>query len=117
GVDYWISVMGVPSAQTTLRNILGGIDVISNYRLGIPNGIVGLLGHLIDMDSLAADLVKQKYAFMTDARFDMSQIDVPLLWIYGLNDKWVDIDEIKDLMSVKSKASRELLEIPTGHNL
>ena len=69
------------------------------------------------MDSLAADLVKQKYAFMTDARFDMSQIDVPMMWIYGLNDKWVDIDEIKDLMSVKARASRELLEIPTGHNL
>ena len=65
---------------------------------------------------MAADLVKQKYAFMTDARFDMSQIDVPLMWIYGLNDKWVDIDEIKDLMSVKARA-REWVEIPTGHNL
>jgi len=116
-VDYWISCMGVPCAQTTLRNILGGIDIVSNYRLGIPNGIVGLLGHLIDMDSLATDLVNQKYAFMTDARFDMSQIDVPLMWIYGLNDKWVEIDEIKDLMSVKARASRELVEIPTGHNL
>ena len=50
-VDYWISCMGVPCAQTTLRYILGGIDIVSNYRLGIPNGIVGLLGHLIDMDS------------------------------------------------------------------
>ena len=49
-IDYWISVMGVPRAQTTLRNILGGIDIVSNYRLGIPNGIIGLLGHLIDMD-------------------------------------------------------------------
>jgi ubiquinone/menaquinone biosynthesis C-methylase UbiE/pimeloyl-ACP methyl ester carboxylesterase len=117
GVDYWISCMGVPSGQTTLRCILGGIDIISNYRLGIPNGTIGLLGHLIDMDIMAADLVKNKYVFMTDARLDMSQIDVPVLWIYGLDDKWVDVDEVKDLMSVKALGSREILEIPTGHNL
>ncbi|MGD0726090.1 MAG: PilZ domain-containing protein [Spirochaetia bacterium] len=117
GVDYWVSVMGVPAAQTTLRNILGGIDIISNYRLGIRSGIIGLLGHLIDMDITAADLVDRKYAFLTDARLDMSRIAVPALWIYGVHDKWVDMDEVKDLMSVKARGSRELLEIPTGHNL
>src|SRR5208283_1855153 len=84
GVDYWISCMGVPSAQTTLRYILGGIDIISNYRLGIPNGIIGLLGHLIDMDIMAADVVDKKYAFLTDARLDMSRIAIPVLWIYGV---------------------------------
>jgi len=117
GVDYWISVMGVPSAQTTLRNILGGIDIISNYRLGIPNGIIGLLGHLIDMDIMAADAVDKRYAFLTDARLDMSRIAIPVLWIYGVYDKWVEMDEVKDLMSVKSRGTREMLEIPTGHNL
>jgi ubiquinone/menaquinone biosynthesis C-methylase UbiE/dienelactone hydrolase len=117
GVDYWISCMGVPAAQTTLRYILGGIDIISNYRLGIPNGIIGLLGHLMDMDIVAADVVEKKYAFLTDARLDMSRIAIPVLWIYGLYDKWVDMDEIKDLMSVKAAGSREILEIPTGHNL
>ncbi len=117
GADYWISCMGVPCAQTTLRNILGGMDVISNFRLGIPNGTVGLLGHLIDMDIMAADLLSNKYAFMTDARLDMSQIDIPVLWIYGLHDKWVDSDEVKDLMSVKARGRRGVLEIPTGHNL
>ena len=80
------------------------MDVISNFRLGIPNGTVGLLGHLIDMDIMAADLLSNKYAFMTDARLDMSQIDIPVLWIYGLHDKWVDSDEVKDLMSVKARA-------------
>ncbi len=117
GVDYWISVMGVPSAQTTLRNILGGIDIISNYCLGIPNGIIGLLGHLIDMDIMAADAVDKRYAFLTDARLDMSRIAIPVLWIYGVYDKWVDVDEVKDLMSVKARGSRDLVEIPTGHNL
>ena len=116
-VDFWISCMGVPSAQTTLRYILGGIDIISNYRLGIHNGIIGLLGHLIDMDNMAADVVDKKYAFLTDARLDMSRIGIPVLWIYGLYDKWVEVDEVKDLMSVKALGDREILEIPTGHNL
>ncbi len=116
-IDYWISVMGVPCAQTTLRNILGGIDIVSNYRLGIPNGIIGLLGHLIDMDITAADLIDRRYAFLTDARLDMSRIAIPVLWIYGLYDRWVDIDEVKDLMSVKAPGRRDIVEIPTGHNL
>ena len=116
-VDFWISCMGVPAAQTTLRYILGGIDIISNYRLGIPNGVIGLLGHLIEMDSMAADVVDKKYAFLTDARLDMSRITIPVLWIYGLYDKWVEVDEVKDLMSVKAQGSREIIEIPTGHNL
>src|SRR5208283_3315162 len=91
--------------------------IISNYRLGIPNGIIGLLGHLIDMDIMAADAVDKRYAFLTDARLDMSRIAIPVLWIYGVYDKWVEMDEVKDLMSVKSRGTREMLEIPTGHNL
>ena len=116
-IDLWISVMGVPCAQTTIRNILGGIDVVSNHRLGVPNGVIGLLGHLVDMDIAAADLIDRRYAYLTDARLDMSRIEISVLWICGGYDKWVDKDEVKDLMSVKAGGSRELIEIPTGHNL
>ena len=116
-VDLWISCMGVPASQTTLRNILAGIDITGNYRLGVSTGILGLLGHLIEMDIMAADLIRNKYAFMTDARLDMARIGIPILWIYGLYDKWVDVDEVKDLMSVKANSSRDIFEIPTGHNL
>ena len=117
GVDFWVSCMGVPCGQTTLRYVLGGIDIVSNHRLGIQNGIMGLLGHLVDMDVLAEDVVEKKYAFLTDARLDMSRISIPVLWIFGTYDRWVDMDEVKDLMSVKAPGSREIFEIPTGHNL
>ena len=117
GIDSWVSCMGVPAAQTTLRSILGGIDVISNHRLGVPNGVMGLLGHLIDMDTMAADVVENKYAFLPDARLDMSRLSIPVVWISGLYDKWVDLDEVRDLMTVKAGSSREIIEIPTGHNL
>ncbi len=116
-VDYWISVMGIPSAQTVIGNILGGMDIIGNYKMNIPNGICGMLGHLIDMDNLAQDLIHNKYAFITDSRLDMSKISIPVLWIYGTYDKWMVIDEIKDVMSVRAGGSREIIEVPTGHNL
>ena len=43
-VDYWISCMGVPCAQTTLRYILGGIDIVSNYRSWDPERGCGFIG-------------------------------------------------------------------------
>ncbi len=116
-VDFWISVMGLTSAQGALSNILGGMDIIGNYKMNIPNGINGMLGHLVDMDNLAEDLIVNKYAFITDARRDMSTISIPVLWIYGAYDRWLDINEIKDIMSIKTDGERQVIEVPTGHNL
>lgn len=116
-VDLWVSLMGVPAAQTTIGSILAGTDIIGNYRLGIPNGVRGMLGHLIDMDTLARDLIEEQYAYLTDARVDMSAVSTPVLWIVGRHDHWVDRDEVADLMSVDGGGARELVEIPTGHNL
>jgi len=116
-LDFWISVMGMTSAQGVLSNVLGGMDIIGNYKMNIPNGINGMLGHLVDMDNLAADLIANKYAFITDARLDMSKISIPVLWIYGAYDKWLDINEIKDIMSIKTDSERQIIEVPTGHNL
>jgi len=116
-VDLWISCMGVPAAQSAYGNILGGIDIIANYKMSIPNGIGGVLGNLIDLDTMAKDLITHKYAYITDARIDMSKIPIPVLWIYGTYDKWLVAEEIKDIMSVKAEGAREAVEIPTGHNL
>jgi ubiquinone/menaquinone biosynthesis C-methylase UbiE len=116
-VALWVSLMGVPAAQTTIGNILAGTDIIGNYRLGIPNGVRGMLGHLIDMDTLARDLIEERYAYLTDARVDMSAVSTPVLWIVGRHDHWVDREEVADLMAVDGGGSRELVEIPTGHNL
>ncbi len=116
-VSLWVSLMGVPAAQTTIGNILAGTDIIGNYRLGIPNGVRGMLGHLIDMDTLARDLIEERYAYLTDARVDMSAVSTPVLWIVGRHDHWVDREEVADLMAVDGGGPRELVEIPTGHNL
>jgi ubiquinone/menaquinone biosynthesis C-methylase UbiE len=116
-VDYWISCMGIPSAKTTIGNILGGIDIIGNFKMGVQTGRGGMLGYLVDFDTLAEDLIENKYAYLTDSRNDMSKVPHPVLWIYGTHDRWTDIKEVHDLMAVKSAGKREVIEIPTGHNL
>jgi SAM-dependent methyltransferase len=116
-VDHWISCMGIPSAKSTIGNILGGIDIIGNYKMDMQTGKGGLLGYLVDFDTLAKDLIDNKYAYLTDSRNDMSKIPHPVLWIYGSHDKWTEQEEVQDIMAVKSKGRREVLEIPTGHNL
>jgi len=116
-VDYWISCMGIPSAKTTIGNILGGIDIIGNYKMGVQTGKGGMLGYLVDFDTLAQDLIENKYAYLTDSRNDMSKVPHPVLWIYGTHDKWTDGTEVHDVMAVKSTGKREVIEIPTGHNL
>ncbi len=95
-----------------------------------------MLGHLVDMDNLARDLIQNRYAYLSDARLDMSNITVPVLWIYGSFDHWLESEEVRDIMSVQAAprelatqgvvtqgvviteaAPREIVEIPTGHNL
>jgi ubiquinone/menaquinone biosynthesis C-methylase UbiE/c-di-GMP-binding flagellar brake protein YcgR/pimeloyl-ACP methyl ester carboxylesterase len=116
-ISYLINVMGVTCARSSFRNIMGGLDIISNYRMGIKNGLSGVLGQILDLDAASKDLIDNKYAYMADARHDMSQIDIPVSWIYGKYDKWISEREIRDMMSVRAAGDREVIEIPTGHNL
>ncbi len=116
-VHYWVSLLGVPAAQTVLVSTLGGLDIIGNARMGIPNGLNGLLGYLVDMDLMARDLIESRCAYLADARQDLAQISMPVLWIYGTYDRWISPDEVRDIMSIQSGADRDILEVPTAHNL
>jgi ubiquinone/menaquinone biosynthesis C-methylase UbiE/c-di-GMP-binding flagellar brake protein YcgR len=116
-IDIIINIMGVSCGQSAFRNMTGGLDIIGNYKLGIQNGQFGILGHMLDLDNLAEDLIEKRYASMTDARLDMSRISIPVLWIYGKYDKWIDENEVKELMRIESHGLREVIEIPTGHNI
>jgi ubiquinone/menaquinone biosynthesis C-methylase UbiE/dienelactone hydrolase len=116
-VDCIVNVMGVTCGQSAFKNMTGGLDIIGYHKLGIENGVYGILGHMLDLDNIAEDLIDQKYAYMTDARLDMSQISIPILWIYGKYDRWIDEKEVKELMGMESAGSREVIEIPTGHNI
>jgi len=115
--DYWISVMGVVSAQGALKNMLCGLDIIANHQMGMPIGTINLLGQLIDMDKMAADIMHLGYATTSDAREAMAQIESPVTWICGTHDRWTASKEAWDIMSVASPGKRKLIEIPSLHNI
>ncbi len=116
-IVYWINVMGVPAAQPALVNTMGGIDAVGNYKMGVTTGICGLLGHLVDMDRIATDVVVNGFATVADAHADFAEIATPILWVYGEHDKWVTPDDVHDVMSIASSAPREVIRVPAGHNL
>jgi len=76
-----------------------------------------VLGHILNLDAVAQDLIDNRYAYLADVRHDMSRIGIPVSWIYGRYDKWISEREISDIMSVRADGAREVIEIPTGHNL
>lgn len=114
-VDYWISAWGATDAQEAVRNAAGGVDFIGNYQKGISCGITNVLGYLIDNDRFCADAIKSGMAFLEDAKRDMSKIDIPVTWLYGKFDDWINPGRIRDVMRVNARGTREVVELPTGH--
>jgi ubiquinone/menaquinone biosynthesis C-methylase UbiE/pimeloyl-ACP methyl ester carboxylesterase len=114
-VSYWLSAWGSPDAQSTIRNSTGGVDFIGNYQRGISCGVTNVLGHLIDNDRFCSDAIRSGMAFLEDAKRDMAKISVPVTWLYGRYDEWIDPKRIREIMRVKAPGTREVLELSTGH--
>lgn len=114
-VSYWISAWGAPDAQSAIRNSTGGVDFIGNYQRGISCGVTNVLGHLIDNDRFCSDAIRSGMAFLEDAKRDMAKIGVPVTWLYGKYDDWIDPQRIREIMRVKSLGTREVVELSTGH--
>jgi SAM-dependent methyltransferase/pimeloyl-ACP methyl ester carboxylesterase len=114
-VSYWISAWGSPDAQSTIRNSTGGVDFIGNYQRGITCGVTNVLGHLIDNDRFCSDAIRSGMAFLQDAKSDLAKICVPITWLYGKYDEWIDPVRIRETMRVKAPAPREVVELDTGH--
>jgi SAM-dependent methyltransferase len=114
-VGYWISVWGATDAQEAIRNATGGVDFIGNYQKGVSCGITNVLGHLIDNDRFCCDAIRSGMAFLEDAKRDMARIDIPVSWLYGSFDDWINPSRIRDIMRVKARGTREVIELPTGH--
>ena len=114
-VGYWITAWGATDAQEAIRNATGGLDFIGNYQKGISCGVTNVLGHLIDNDRFCSDAIKSGMAFLDDAKRDMAKIEIPATWLYGKYDEWINPGRIHDIMSIKAKGTREVVELPTGH--
>jgi hypothetical protein len=109
------SALGATDAQEAVRNAAGGVDFIGNYQEGDLVWNHKCLGYLIDNDRFCADAIKSGMAFLEDAKRDMSKIDIPVTWLYGKFDDWINPGRIRDVMRVNARGTREVVELPTGH--
>jgi ubiquinone/menaquinone biosynthesis C-methylase UbiE/dienelactone hydrolase len=115
-VSYWIPCLGTPEIRQLMTRINCGLDLLEQYQLGINVGVVPILGNLVDIDRFAADGLRHRLASLDQAREDMRRIAIPVTWILGEHDRWVNPDFVRDIMGVAAGASREVMTIPVGHN-
>lgn len=116
-VAGWVSLVGVSDPQTMIRVVSGGIDYFAGADQQLKFGIQYIQGLRLDIDRAAADALNTGIAFLDDARRDMAEISVPVVWICGEHDAWTPIERVKDMLAVGASESRRLLQIPVGHQL
>jgi len=116
-IDGWVSTVGMTDLQSALRTISGGVDYAYGLLSGVRFGKHELVGVTADMDRTGLDAIKNQMVFLEDARNEMSKIQVPITWIHGRDDAWIDIDRARDILSFGSTENRKLIEVPTGHQL
>jgi len=113
----WIPVVGMVDLQSALRTISGGIDFAYGLSRGLRFGHHELVGVVADMDRTGLDALEHKLVFLEDARRDMADIRVPITWIHGRHDAWMDVDRVRHVMSCGDTNARRVIEVPTGHQL
>jgi ubiquinone/menaquinone biosynthesis C-methylase UbiE/pimeloyl-ACP methyl ester carboxylesterase len=113
----WVSVVGTPDLQSGTRTVSGGVDYFGGAERGARFGLQEILGVRVDIDVLAEDALRNRLAFLDDARRDMSQIRIPVTWIHGRDDAWLDLERVRNVMSCGDISSRRLISVPAGHQL
>src|SRR5690606_35926034 len=68
-----------------------------------------------DIDYFCADLLREGLAFMADAKREIAEISIPVTWLLGRFDAWIDPATIREFMAVPAPGSRELVELDCGH--
>ncbi len=113
----WISVVGAGDLQSMMRIISGGVDYLGGVSRGIRFGFQDILGLLVDVDTSCRDALDHRMAFLEDSRCDFSSISVPVTWIHGRYDAWMDASRARHVLSFGNQGNRRFIEIPTGHQL
>jgi ubiquinone/menaquinone biosynthesis C-methylase UbiE len=113
----WVSVVGIADLASALHVISGGVDFGYGLLRGLSFGRQELFGVLVDIDHAGLDAIRHGLAFLEDAKRDMAGVRVPVSWLHGHYDAWVDLDRVRSLLSCGDSSQRRLIELPTGHQL
>jgi ubiquinone/menaquinone biosynthesis C-methylase UbiE len=113
----WVAAVGMVDLQSALRTISGGVDYGYGLLRGIRFGRHELVGVVADMDHTGLDAIEHGMGFLEDARRDFAAIEVPITWIHGRHDAWMDLERVREALSCGDTSRRRLIEVPTGHQL
>ncbi len=116
-VSGWVSIVGMADLHSALRTISGGIDFGSGLLQGMKFGRHELAGVVADMDYTGLDAIENGIGFLEDARREMAHIEIPITWIHGRHDAWMDLNRVIEIMSCGPTETRRIIEVPTGHQL
>jgi ubiquinone/menaquinone biosynthesis C-methylase UbiE len=114
-VDLWVSYMGASDAGHAVLHVSGHLDLFESARQNKSNGMVTLIGCMVDGDHFWRDLVQIGIGRLEDARREMAQVRADVVWIAGLHDAFMDPRRAEHLLSAPSPHVRELIEVDTGH--
>jgi ubiquinone/menaquinone biosynthesis C-methylase UbiE len=115
--DLWIAPFGCPDAQDMLKNLLAGVDLFQNYLDGKKLEPFLLYGRLGDPNDAIPDAIRRGMAFLEDARMDMEQITIPVIWILGTFDYMVTRQRVRQMLNAPGGGIREIIELEAGHFL
>ncbi|MBU0996208.1 MAG: lysophospholipase [Proteobacteria bacterium] len=113
-VTRLIQFMGASDIQDLVRTSTGGIDYVSRYRAGIRSSIQNVLGMLSDTDRWCKDGLTNNLLLIQDAQADIAKLNVPLLWIHGIYDAFVNEQRIRSILDV-AKGEKYFFKVPYGH--
>ncbi|MGB0620714.1 MAG: class I SAM-dependent methyltransferase [Myxococcota bacterium] len=115
--DGWVSVVGATDPQSLIRVISGGVDYLGGAEAGVSFGVQDVQGLLLDIDRTAKAALADGIAFLEDARSDFCRIGVPVSWVTGRHDAWMDRRRVEDVLSFGDSSKRRHIVADTGHQL
>lgn len=114
-IHYWLGVFGAPSGQEVVRNACGGLDYIAQYATGHRAGGAKIMGVLVDTDHFCQDALDAGIFLMSDAKREVARVPIPITWISGEHDAWIDPSSVREFISAAGPGPREHIVLPTGH--
>jgi ubiquinone/menaquinone biosynthesis C-methylase UbiE/pimeloyl-ACP methyl ester carboxylesterase len=114
-ISHLVVPMGTASTQELIKNASGGLDYLGGYQRGLRFGTVDFLGLLVDMDRVASDALRNRLAFLADAEQDARMLTIPITWMVGTHDAWINPDQVERVLASAINAPTELVTVPVGH--
>jgi SAM-dependent methyltransferase len=112
-VGLWVNYMGASDVQDAVIHVSGQhLDV---FAVEGSLGVCSLIGCLTDGDRFVQDFKDLGIGQIADARREIANVSADVVWLAGRYDAFMNIDRVRDLMSIQASGTRELIEVPSGH--